>query len=391
MSEQMSDAPETMLLVHTNDPLVETMGGGVAYMNFLLSEAISRGIETKYLGVEFRSRRDPVALAEGGRSPTLIPVLRNDDGWLKFFLTLLIKAVFIKTTPKTVIHVQRLVYLFPFCLLRKKGIFVLTSDMPLITAIEKYGPLFKALYPIFKAIELTVLNRIDGVISDHRVLDSYYHAKYPKFSAKFYKSVDPAVGLDLSKFKVNVTSHTRRILFVGRIDEVKRVDFLLAAFASFLDGQSELGYKLVVVGGDGGHLSVVEEALRDLGLQNHVELKGPLFGEDLRHEYEQAALFTLASRSEGNPTVVREAISSGVPVVSTDVGDVSRLLTNSSLREIVAVDASPQEYADAIASQLAKTPSEQDFLDAREKYSASSIFDELLTFYGTLYDQRYHV
>ena len=54
MSEQMSDAPETMLLVHTNDPLVETMGGGVAYMNFLLSEAISRGIETKYLGVEFR-------------------------------------------------------------------------------------------------------------------------------------------------------------------------------------------------------------------------------------------------------------------------------------------------------------------------------------------------
>ena len=30
----------------------------------------------------------------------------------------------------------------------------------------------------------------------------------------------------------------------------------------------------MVVGGDGGHLSVVEEALRDLGLQNHVELKG---------------------------------------------------------------------------------------------------------------------
>ena len=136
----------------------------------------------------------------------------------------------------------------------------------------------------------------------------------------------------------------------------------------------ELGYKLVVVGEMEAPIGS-EEALRDLGLQNHVELKGPLFGEDLRHEYEQAALFTLASRSEGNPTVVREAISSGVPVVSTDVGDVSRLLTNSSLREIVAVDASPQEYADAIASQLAKTPSEQDFLDAREKYSASSIFD----------------
>ena len=55
----------------------------------------------------------------------------------------------------------------------------------------------------------------------------------PQIQCEILKIVDPAVGLDLSKFKVNVTSHTRRILFVGRIDEVKRVDFLLAAFASF--------------------------------------------------------------------------------------------------------------------------------------------------------------
>ena len=47
-------------------------------------------------------------------------------------------------------------------------------------------------------------------------------------------------------------------------------------------------------------------------------------------------MFCLASRSEGSPNVLSEALSCGCPAIATDVGAVREILTNGFLREVVS-------------------------------------------------------
>lgn len=377
--------PSEFILIHTNDPRVETMGGGVAYMNFLLREALKNRIPTRYIGVDLLGTSDKNLINDDLSQEinlTLEPILKNQDNWARFFISLLFKAFFTKTDKFTVIHVQRLIYLFPFCLFKKKGVFVLTSDMPLITAVEKYGFFFRLLYPIFLTIEKITLKRINAIISDSRILDSYYNERYPQYRDKYYYDIDPAVGLDLNNFKTIDSSTSKNLLFVGRIDEVKRVPFLIEAFSE-LDYKKN-NYNFYIVGDDGGDIDNVLNKISDLGIEKYVHLVGPKFSEDLRSIYENSRLLLLGSRSEGNPTVVREAIASGTPVVSTDVGDVSKILTNHLIREIVTLDSSPKEYAKSIEIQLSKTVPIEDFISLTNKFSSQSIFEKLIVFYLNL-------
>ena len=65
------------------------------------------------------------------------------------------------------------------------------------------------------------------------------------------------------------------------------------------------------------HLSVVQQKIVELGLEDQVEVVGPLFGEAKDAAYRDADLFVLPSYSENFGIVVAEALSYGVPVLTT--------------------------------------------------------------------------
>ncbi len=82
----------------------------------------------------------------------------------------------------------------------------------------------------------------------------------------------------------------------------------------------------LLIAGDGPSASVLAEAAGKLGIADNVKLVGYVSGSDLAHCYREADAFALPSYREGFPTVLLEAMSAGLPIVTTSLrGAVDRL------------------------------------------------------------------
>ena len=107
---------------------------------------------------------------------------------------------------------------------------------------------------------------------------------------------------------------TKTALFLSRNNPKKGLPLLLDAWKRI----SPKGWRLIIAGNDdSNHLPVVERKVRELGLADQVEIVGPLFGKAKHDAYLNADLFVLPSYSENFGIVVAEALSYGLPVLTT--------------------------------------------------------------------------
>jgi GalNAc-alpha-(1->4)-GalNAc-alpha-(1->3)-diNAcBac-PP-undecaprenol alpha-1,4-N-acetyl-D-galactosaminyltransferase len=102
------------------------------------------------------------------------------------------------------------------------------------------------------------------------------------------------------------------IMAVGRLTHQKGHDVLLRAFAAA--AQHVAGWRLVVHG-EGEDRTALEELARTLGVADRVHLLG--FCSNVPRALSAADLFVLASRYEGFPNALLEAMAAGVPVIAT--------------------------------------------------------------------------
>ena len=73
----------------------------------------------------------------------------------------------------------------------------------------------------------------------------------------------------------------------------------------------------------------------ELGLQERVHLLGNLPPEALKGVLSAADVFVLATRNEGWANVILEAMACGLPVVATDVGGNTEVISAPELGSIV--------------------------------------------------------
>ncbi len=103
------------------------------------------------------------------------------------------------------------------------------------------------------------------------------------------------------------------VLFLGRLHQKKGIDVLLRAFGTVAPRRPE--WRLVIAGPD--EVGIRAELARlagTLGIERRVDFVGPMQGERKLQLLERAALFALASHSEGLPVAVLEAMALGLPV-----------------------------------------------------------------------------
>jgi glycosyltransferase involved in cell wall biosynthesis len=138
------------------------------------------------------------------------------------------------------------------------------------------------------------------------------------------------------------------LLFVGRLMPEKGVFDLVQAVAL---ATATVPCKLLVAG-DGPSASAMLEMAEQLGIADNVEMLGHVSGPDLARCYEEADAFVLPSYREGFPTVLLEAMSAGLPIVTTALrGAVDRL--EEGVNALFVPARRPDLLAQALARLLA--------------------------------------
>ena len=106
----------------------------------------------------------------------------------------------------------------------------------------------------------------------------------------------------------------RTALFLGRIYPVKGLPMLIEAWNRVRPS----GWRLRIVGPDeAGHLAELRNAVSDARLDDCVLFEGAVRGDSKISEFMNADLFILPTHSESFGMVVAEALSFGIPVLTT--------------------------------------------------------------------------
>jgi glycosyltransferase involved in cell wall biosynthesis len=121
------------------------------------------------------------------------------------------------------------------------------------------------------------------------------------------------------------TVSTIEILCVGRLTPAKGQHLLLDALRQLLDQGRNVRLRLAGNGPD--EPSLRAQAVR-LNLADHVIFEGPVNQDRIRSVYAQADIFCLPSFAEGLPVVLMEALSMGIPCVTTAITGVPELINN---------------------------------------------------------------
>lgn len=119
-------------------------------------------------------------------------------------------------------------------------------------------------------------------------------------------------------------SGTLRVLYVGALWCLKGVDTLLRA-CSILETARCGQFRLRLVG-DGPEGHRLRDLAVKLGVGNRVVFVGQVPRKELGQEYKNADVLCVPSLSETFPTVVLEALASGLPVVASRTGGIPGLL-----------------------------------------------------------------
>jgi GalNAc-alpha-(1->4)-GalNAc-alpha-(1->3)-diNAcBac-PP-undecaprenol alpha-1,4-N-acetyl-D-galactosaminyltransferase len=135
-----------------------------------------------------------------------------------------------------------------------------------------------------------------------------------------------------------------RILTVCRLSKEKGVDLLLKSVRMIRE-YSDRKFNLKIVG-DGPCREEWEKLASDLEVSDLVKWCGS--SSDVEKYYMEADIFVLASRYEGMPNVLLEAMSCGIPVVVTDASEAIRELIGDNENGLIVPTEAPRALAEAV-------------------------------------------
>ena len=120
---------------------------------------------------------------------------------------------------------------------------------------------------------------------------------------------------------------------VGRLTAIKQHHLFLEVVRRLVADHPTL---VALIAGDGDMRGELEAAAQQLGIASHVRFLG--WRRDLATIYAATDVFLLTSRNEGTPVALIEAMATGVPGVSTDVGGVKDVINSQDIGRLARLD-----------------------------------------------------
>lgn len=199
------------------------------------------------------------------------------------------------------------------------------AHVPIITTLHGTDITIVGNDPSYKPVVDFSINQSDGVTA---VSDYLRNETYANFDIKNDIKVIPNF-VDLERFHRQEKTHFRQMIcpndekiltHVSNFRKVKRVNDVVAVFARVLE--SGIKAKLLMVG-DGPERTSAEQHCRDLGVCSDVRFVGKQ--EKIEEILSISDVFVMPSESETFGLAALEAMSCGVPVISSNAGGVPEL------------------------------------------------------------------
>jgi glycosyltransferase involved in cell wall biosynthesis len=147
-----------------------------------------------------------------------------------------------------------------------------------------------------------------------------------------------------------------RLLTVCRLIERKRIDILIRAVKKLVDAGVDVQLD---VAGEGNLRERLARLGEDLGIGSRVCFLGRLEAEKMPDIYACSDIFVMSSEHEGMSNAMLEAMSAGLPVITTDCEGVSELVDDNG---IVVNDMGAGAFARAV----------QNVIDDHQRYRGMS-------------------
>jgi len=172
------------------------------------------------------------------------------------------------------------------------------------------------------------------LVLDNKTKNDYL--LYNKNVIKVSNSIDTSL---YKKTSIKANKEKVQIIFVGRLSKVKNIEEIILSF-KILDKSR---YNLNIIG-EGEENDNLNKLITENNLEEHVHLLGSKNKIELKKLYENSDILILNSYSEGFPMVLLEALSSSIPIISTNVGCINEIL----------VEGYNGEFTDSTAKNIAK-------------------------------------
>jgi len=194
------------------------------------------------------------------------------------------------------------------------------SDVPF------YNKRFKFLDKyVFVYLSKFVWSRARHVIANSKDLKNLAQKTAPNIDIKIIPN-----GVDTNFFKSNKKiKKENAILFVGRLIERKRADWLISAFAR-LPKEVQKRWKVWIVG-EGPEKRKLERLANDSAVSERIIFLGYQDKQSLKKVYQQAMLYVLSSKNEGMSNTFLEAMASGLPVILSATGGAKEIVSGNGV------------------------------------------------------------
>lgn len=249
----------------------------------------------------------------------------NKKPGLDFSIFIKLFKIFYEYKPDVIhTHLYSLKYaVFPAILLRIKRKIHTVHNMATKESDKKSRILARIFYKYFSVKPVALSEAIQSTI-----VDEY------KIKKQNIPIIYNGINLDKCQIKKNYLFGEKiRILHIGRFSEQKNHLGLLKAFKIINNKYSSSILELI---GEGELKDSIEKYVKENNLEGVVEFLG--IQSNVYSFLNEADIFTLPSKYEGIPMTLIEAMGTGLPIVTTEVGGIPDMLKNNESALITKVN-----------------------------------------------------
>jgi len=187
---------------------------------------------------------------------------------------------------------------------------------------------------IYSQIDLDIQNFVKLPIIGYLIRKIIKQAAFINVPGSYSKNFWLQLGFDSSKISsIHSTIDTEKefyplnkikvydFIYVGVLDRNKQVDLIIRSFAKLSTKYPELSLCIL---GDGKEKNYLHKTVNELGLNSRIEFVGKQI--EVAEYLNSSKVFVMASKAEGLPCALMEAMACQLMPVATNVGNISDII-----------------------------------------------------------------